>query len=1115
MKKRITLLFLLFITSGIWSQSIVINEVLASNAYSITDEDGDNQDWIELYNNGTTTVNLSGYGITDDATILYKWIFPDVSMAPGSYLLVWASDKNRAIAGKPLHTNFKVSSAGNPLILTTASGVQEDSVPAKASLANITYGRFPNGTGPFVFFENGTPNAVNSVSGFNELLLPPTFSQNGGFLTANFDLTLATATPGARIIYTLDGSDPDENNLNGTTYSYKNQYPEHIGEATGTLSSKSYQSIEYTAPIGISDRSALANKIAAISTTYHYNPTYIPTSPIAKGTVVRAKVVKAGAIASKIASKTYFITPQGNATFSLPVISISINEDKLFDYSNGIHVAGVDFDNWRLANPSGVLNSEEKANYSRTGAATEIVGNMNYFVNGTEVVNQDIGIRIHGGASRAFQSKGLNLYARSEYGASSLDYKFFSDVTDASFKRLILRNSGGDFESTMFRDALNQEIVKPLNAETEAYQPAIVFVNGEYWGILNIREKYDDKYFTRVYKFGPTDLDLLEDETVIINGDDVDYTDMRDYMINNSLAADANYTYIKTRLDPENLSDYFISNIFFQNADWPVNNIRYWRKRTNGYLPNAPYGHDGRWRWAFHDMDDTYAIGSDDYSHNSLADATAPNGPEYPNPAWSTLILRKMLENNTFKTDFINRFADLLNTTFLPSRILPIINTMKSRIEPEIDEHIARWKSPANKSDWDYDVNYEANFINARPDFQRDHIRTQFGITSNINTTLAVSDENQGYIKINTIEIKEGTPGITGNPYPWTGIYFNAVPIKLTAIAKPGFVFSNWSGDVTSTNAEITLTPTANLSITANFIPNSTFETSVPIHFWYMNGLIANNVPLETLNATYSVGTTGSIQYQSCLVGYPFPVGNSNRNKASMERRNSPTAINYRPEANANLAYDATAMKGLQIKQTFQNGGLENTMVLNLSTSGHKNIKLSFAAMDELAGVSAILIDYAVNSGTPVWITTGLTSSSLPLFSAYKLFEIDFTGVSLSDNNPDFKVRLRFTGPDMTLDAGNRVTFNNIAVDGIPTTLEVPQTDHLRFKIYPNPFTAILNVSGNSNPTWYKIFTVEGKLIKDASLETPQINLGELPRGMYLLQLTSDGKVETQKIIKR
>jgi hypothetical protein len=234
-----------------------------------------------------------------------------------------------------------------------------------------------------------------------------------------------------------------------------------------------------------------------------------------------------------------------------------------------------------------------------------------------------------------------------------------------------------------------------------------------------------------------------------------------------------------------------------------------------------------------------------------------------------------------------------------------------------------------------------------------------------------------------------------------------------------------------------------------------------------------------------------------------------------MERRNSPTAINYRPEANANLAYDATAMKGLQVKQAFQNGGLENTMVLNLSTSGHKNIKLSFAAMDELAGVSAILIDYAVNSGTPVWITTGLTSSSLPLFSAYKLFEIDFTGVSLSDNNPDFKVRLRFTGPDMTLDAGNRVTFNNIAVDGIPTTLEVPMTDHLRFKIYPNPFTAILNVSGNSNPTWYRIFTVEGKLIKDASLETPQINLGELPRGMYLLQLTSDGKVETQKIIKR
>ena len=108
MKNLFNLLLFLAITNSVLSQNIVINEILSSNSFSNTDEDGTYQDWIELYNNGATTVNLSGYGLSDDATILYKWTFPSVSIAPGEYLLVWASDKNRTVAGSPLHTNFKL-----------------------------------------------------------------------------------------------------------------------------------------------------------------------------------------------------------------------------------------------------------------------------------------------------------------------------------------------------------------------------------------------------------------------------------------------------------------------------------------------------------------------------------------------------------------------------------------------------------------------------------------------------------------------------------------------------------------------------------------------------------------------------------------------------------------------------------------------------------------------------------------------------------------------------------------------------------------------------------------------------------------------------------------------
>ena len=173
------------------------------------------------------------------------------------------------------------------------------------------------------------------------------------------------------------------------------------------------------------------------------------------------------------------------------------------------------------------------------------------------------------------------------------------------------------------------------------------------------------------------------------------------------------------------------------NTDWPGQNIVYWRKRTP-FDAAAPYGLDGRWRWAFHDMDDTFAFGSDDFNDNALERATDPNGPDYPNPEWSTIILR-------------NRFADLMNTNFLSSRVVETLNTMKNVIYPEIPEHIARWKNPSTIDDYDFYIQYEADFANARPAFQRNHIRQLFGIASNINATLDVSNTAAGYITMGFI----------------------------------------------------------------------------------------------------------------------------------------------------------------------------------------------------------------------------------------------------------------------------------------------------------------------------------------------------------------------------
>ena len=292
-------LLLLITTFTASSQSITINEIVGSNSIINQDEDGSYQDWVEIRNNGGSSVNLDGFGLSDDPTLPFKWTFPAVSINAGQYLLIWCSDKDRTAVGSPLHTNFKLSSAGETILLTNNGGVTLDSVTTPALLQNISYGRTPNGTGAFMFFNVVTPASANGTIAYTEALSPPTFSQDSAVLTTAFNLTLSTTVPGATILYTLDGSEPKLSNLGGTTYSYKNQYQEvSTTQPLGAFLTNNFRTFQYSTPLPIADRSAVPNKIASMSTTYSFNPTYIPATPIFKGTIVRAKLVKAGALDS-------------------------------------------------------------------------------------------------------------------------------------------------------------------------------------------------------------------------------------------------------------------------------------------------------------------------------------------------------------------------------------------------------------------------------------------------------------------------------------------------------------------------------------------------------------------------------------------------------------------------------------------------------------------------------------------------------------------------------------------------------------------------------------------------------------------------------------------------
>ena len=394
----------LFFCVAASAQSVVINELMASNDATIADATGEYEDWIELYNPTGSTINLSGYYVTDKVSQPTKYQLPSgLSVAPGGYLILWASDEP---SRGSTHLSFKLSAGGEYVALYLPDGTTlVDETTFGPQRTDVAWGRQPNGTGGYSFLIPASPGAANgAATAYQGLLEDPDFSQAAGFYTAGFNLTLSNSEPGASIFYTLDGSEPDPADVGGKTFQYKNSYEQVPGQSSGPLLNSPYETLPYSGPINISDRSSQPNRLSIHASAYNQNPTYLPGFPVFKGTVVRARVVKSGFLASNVSSRTFVVTPSGSGRFTLPVVGIAVPPKQLFDYQNGIYTAGITFDNWRA------VNNVTKAygaggypgNFMLTGDEWEARANVEFFDNANQkvVINQPIDLRIHGGYTR-------------------------------------------------------------------------------------------------------------------------------------------------------------------------------------------------------------------------------------------------------------------------------------------------------------------------------------------------------------------------------------------------------------------------------------------------------------------------------------------------------------------------------------------------------------------------------------------------------------------------------------------------------------------------------------------------------------------------------------------
>lgn len=1000
------------------TEKIAINEVMSSNDGTLADEDGDFNDWVEIYNYGTTAVNLAGYGLSDDNSLPFKWTFPSVTIAAGEYILVWASDKDKAIVGKPLHANFKLGSGGESVFLKNPEGALVSGSPSVALNMDVSYGRQPDGTGDWLYFDVPTPGTSNVESGTVKILAPPSFSHKSGLYTDDFDLTLSTDIEGATIVYTLDGSEPDINNLSGTNFTYKNDYPIEVGDPYGDFLNETYISKTYNSPISIVDRSNDPDKLTIKNTTQA--PIYIPPTPVRKGTIVKARVFLNGK-GSETKAKSFFVWSGGNP-YNVPIISMQLNEEYLFGYDNGIYTAGVDFDTWRAEKPDrvGGISRIDINNYWRRGRDWEHPVNIEIFDKNLEsVLNMHGGLRIHGNTSRADIIKALRLYARSEYDdKNEFEHNLFDQKIPNSpspyndkYKRILLRGNGSG--GYIANDVVFHRLMQPFWNGVSRIQTAVHFFNGEYWGLTALRDRFDSDHFANNFDLESDNIAIMDckggrcvwEEGVRLE-DEMNFTELTDLIIDNDLSVDENYKQVESLLDIDSFINHIVLEIFAEADSYE---IKYWRARTK---VNDGFG-DGKWRLTTQDFEAAMA------SHFNWLQKFADGSSSAARDLFSNLI-----ENEEFKIKFINRTADLLNTGFIKDRFDSIVNEMYDEMTPLLDEDKNR--SPRLRFYGEVDKERLLNWIKERPTLFRGQINTLFGIEKTITLDANVSNQNAGYITLNTIDINSTTPGVKDKPYPWSGIYFHNIPITLEANPMPGYTFSHWSGASSSTSSQITLTPSGDLKISAIFTPDEDY--SHLLYFWLLDDAIENDIPLESLNSTYSRNDlTATMNYNSSLEGYPFDANNLNWRKASLERTNKPVEINYQAIANNNIVYAPEMMKGLQIKQPFKSGSLENNFELHFSTVGYEDVKISLAITSDGAA-DTIIADYWNGSN---WVSTGLINGSQAINSEYELKEFDFTNVSLADENENFKVRFTFNGTNMTEDDGKKVIINNIAIRAI------------------------------------------------------------------------------------
>ncbi len=790
------------------SSPVTINEVCPKNTTKPA-SDGNFYDWVEFYNSSSSPVDISGYGLTDKETKPFRFTFPAGSVIPAKGTLLVYCDGDAALTNTAI-APFGMSTSGETLTLSDASGNAVDTITFGALASDTSFGRYPDGADD-LYTLPCTPGAANAAPEGSNAVKLPEFSKDSGFYDSGFSLTI-NAPAGTTVYYTTDGSDPTA------------------------------ESEKYTSPISITDMSNTENKLSARTDISASNVT-APRKTVDKAAIIRAVAVDSSGRVSEPVTKTYFVGKTASGYYkNMKVFSLVTDPDNLFDYEKGIYVKGKKYDEatnntnpgqqpggpgqqpggpggWQIpgwGDWGGGFNFMEPwktpANYTQKGREWERIANVEMFDNGTSVVQQNVGIRIKGAASRNAAQKSFTLYARQDYGKPELEYDFFDGTAVKAkngkaikkFENIVIRNGGNDCGYYYFRDSVNQQLVADRAFATQGMSECMLFIDGEFWGIYQITEKVSDDYINSHYGIKKSDVAIIKNDE-IEEGTDQDLQDWNN-LIQGVANGSITYQQFAQKVDIQSFMDYFSAEIYWANSDWPQNNVAVWR--SNAIDDTNPYS-DGKWRMFLFDTESGQGLyGSQNNSANADCFRRIAQNDDTLSMAFT-----KLLKNADFASDFARTYMDIANYNFDTKKTTAAIDKYKQLYSQQILDTYERYPSNSNgEQKLNSEYNTVVNFYKSRYSTAESTMRNACGIRSNTNTVTVENDSSAGTVKFNTLNLKEDK---------WSGKYHSDYTIDVTALPNEGASFDHWEitgAELTSgskTSASVSFKATGDVTIKA------------------------------------------------------------------------------------------------------------------------------------------------------------------------------------------------------------------------------------------------------------------------------------------------------------